>query len=1190
MRLASIHLRSYGPFERAVLDLDAPRAGLQIVHGPNERGKSTALRAIGALLFGFPARTEDAFGRDYATLRVGAVIEDGGRRLALMRRKGTQRTLFEFDPVGGDERPERVVEQAVIDGLLGGIDAARFAAMHGLGSDQLRLGGRTLLDSGSELGATLFEAAGGVPRLRAVAAALKTEADALFLPNGRNPRLNLVLGELAASTEAARAAGLRPRDWARLRDDRDRADESVRGLEARLRDRRERLARVDRLIGLAPQVARLDALRRRLSELDDAPRLAPDAVERLAAWRQSLEESERACADALAERARLESAVGLLQPSQPHLDAAADIVLLGARLDELEAVRRDRPALAVAEEAATLTLRRALAAIDPETAARLATPAQLAARADALLPPRAVVSEARRLAAARRALDGRRTDAAQASDLAERALERSRAALQATQAPANASMLGAALEAVAADGDLEHRAATLRARLDAEDVALAAQAAALGDLEVRVLARRALPSAPEIERAAQGARARRAGLDALRERIAAALDEATLLRAAREALLGQRALVGREALLAARAAREARLHDAHGASDDAPRGLAFAALEAAIGDADRLADARFDDAARIADLESLARRIADSDARIAALRESFVQDEAAHAEADRAWRVRLAADGLPPLDPTDWPDRIARHARVLDALRARDELAAELHAVQADIARHLGLLDEAWQTLRRDLPALPTLAGRLAHGRALIDEARLVSGEHRRLSDAHGRDQQDLAARTRTLAELDEALAAAAPDWAAVATALTLEADADCAVLEARLESFDTLRDALLAREGAERGLRIADDRLEALCADAAALAQRLGMAAPAHDAVPGFVAGCGMALAEAQRAREEHVRLQGELATLQAGLAAAGRRRDEALAGLEALRLQAGIGDAALLPDAVLRSDARRAALGEAERTEATVRAATGAAHELLLAEVAASDEAALLAEREALARSIAEQESGRDAALVERTRAQTALDEADGDGAASRAAEAVRERLAASARLAVDVARLRLARELLDQAVQRHAQRVQGPLLAAASRWFARITGGRWEALRPDWAGDRQVLLAERSDGTRLLVEQLSEGTADALFLALRLAAIDVRLGAAPPVPLLLDDVLMTFDDGRAARTLQGLAELGVRNQVVYFTHHAHLVDLARSVLPAEAVSVTELRQGPPEPEPPDADADVDVDAEAA
>ncbi|RPH42639.1 MAG: hypothetical protein EHM87_16170, partial [Burkholderiales bacterium] len=535
MRLAALHLRAYGPFDRAVLDLDAPRAGLQIVHGPNERGKSTALRAIGALLFGFPARTEDAFGRDYAALRVGAVIEDGdGRRLALMRRKGMQRTLFEFDPDGGDERPERIVEQAVIDGLLGGVDAARFAAMHALGSEQLRLGGRTLLDSGSELGSTLFEAAGGVPRLRAVAAALKTDADALFLPNGRNPRLNLALAELATATEAARAAGLRPRDWARLRDERDRADASVREVESRLRDLRARQARVDRLIGLAPQVARLEALRRRIAELDDAPRLASDAGERLAAWRQSLEESERACGDALAERERLVASLEALRPSQPHLDAAAEIVLLAARLDEIEAVHGARPGLSASEEAATLALRRALAAIDADPGFGTAAAARVASQAAALAPPRAVVAEARRLAAVHRALEGRRSDATTARELAARALERSRAALQAAEPPVDMAVLAAALEAVAADGDLERRVASLRARLEAEDAALAAQAVALDATDVRALACLALPAVAEVERAAQAARAGLAGIDAQRGLIGAVREETAPLHSARE--------------------------------------------------------------------------------------------------------------------------------------------------------------------------------------------------------------------------------------------------------------------------------------------------------------------------------------------------------------------------------------------------------------------------------------------------------------------------------------------------------------------------------------------------------------------------------------------------------------------------------------------------------------------------------
>jgi DNA repair protein SbcC/Rad50 len=139
---------------------------------------------------------------------------------------------------------------------------------------------------------------------------------------------------------------------------------------------------------------------------------------------------------------------------------------------------------------------------------------------------------------------------------------------------------------------------------------------------------------------------------------------------------------------------------------------------------------------------------------------------------------------------------------------------------------------------------------------------------------------------------------------------------------------------------------------------------------------------------------------------------------------------------------------------------------------------------------------------------------------------------------------------------------------------LLAAAERWFTCITGGAWRGLKPDWRDDDQVLLAQRDDGRELTIDCLSEGTADQLYLALRLGAIEVRLGSAPAVPLLLDDVLMTFDDARAARTLVALAELGRRNQVIYFTHHRHLADLAReSLSPADVAVSTLARCGAPD-----------------
>ena len=132
MRIASLHLKAYGPFNGAIIDFDRGPSGLHLVYGPNEHGKSTAMRAITALLFGFPVRTDDHFGRDYSALRVGAVLADDKGSRAVMRRKGARQTLFEFDLATGLEHPERLIDQASIDALLGGDDARRFDLMHSL--------------------------------------------------------------------------------------------------------------------------------------------------------------------------------------------------------------------------------------------------------------------------------------------------------------------------------------------------------------------------------------------------------------------------------------------------------------------------------------------------------------------------------------------------------------------------------------------------------------------------------------------------------------------------------------------------------------------------------------------------------------------------------------------------------------------------------------------------------------------------------------------------------------------------------------------------------------------------------------------------------------------------------------------------------------------------------------------------
>ena len=95
--------------------------------------------------------------------------------------------------------------------------------------------------------------------------------------------------------------------------------------------------------------------------------------------------------------------------------------------------------------------------------------------------------------------------------------------------------------------------------------------------------------------------------------------------------------------------------------------------------------------------------------------------------------------------------------------------------------------------------------------------------------------------------------------------------------------------------------------------------------------------------------------------------------------------------------------------------------------------------------------------------------------------------------------------------------------------------------------------------VLKAKPAQGTPVVIGALSEDTADQLYLALRLAALQVQRQPDRMMPLVLDDVFMSSDDERAAQVFQALASFAAQGQVLVFTHHQHLVEIAtRTVQP--------------------------------
>jgi uncharacterized protein YhaN len=278
--------------------------------------------------------------------------------------------------------------------------------------------------------------------------------------------------------------------------------------------------------------------------------------------------------------------------------------------------------------------------------------------------------------------------------------------------------------------------------------------------------------------------------------------------------------------------------------------------------------------------------------------------------------------------------------------------------------------------------------------------------------------------------------------------------------------------------------------------------------------------------------------------------------------AELARLHAAAGTEDLAALAEAVQRA-ARRAALHAAIAVEAvTLREqGDGLPEDRLRAELDGFDPDSAVARLAGIEARQHELNEERTRLGGERQRVQAEIARLEAGRDAAAIAQDARQALAEAQDAAERYARLHVARTLLKAGIERLRQGQQGPMLQAATRHFALLTGGRYARLDTDEEGEAPVLRALQANGAACPMDQLSEGTRDQLYLALRVAALEIQAEAAEPLPFIADDLLASFDETRALAALRLLAGLGRQVQVILFTHHAHLAELATAV-PGTAV----------------------------
>ena len=1175
MRLDRLDLLAYGPFYDRSLPLGP---GFHLIYGPNEAGKSTTLRAVSSLLFGFPRTLEDHFRFDAADLRLGGeVVASDGRRLSFLRRRRGKGAFV--DATGNPLDPH------ALTAFTGGMDREEFERLFSLNGVRLREFALALLADGGGLGTGLVEAGAGIVGLRKRIEALSAEREELFTARGRTKVLNTLITRFGDLRKGARDRMLSPAEYRRIETERSRLKGEVDRLR-REQDEVDRTIRTgERILRILPKKARYRDLMARLESLSSVPLLPQEAFDR----RIRAESELRAASE---EVARLDKSLSELLGKKESSPVEEALTLLESELEPLEGRRG-----AIAQSQSELPRRREERERLRQEVARLMEglgwgedPSTL----PDLLPAEARLKTIESLLERKTSLDSLVEESLRTLSRAENDLALLRKGMADLPAPPDLPPMEALHERVV-------RLAEKSPDLSRREKALEAEARRLSE-KVQSLG---CPSGEMSELRAMRAPSESTILD-FERRFGALFDREAKLRQEIESLERRE----REA-----DAKMRRLGEVGGV-------VSPAELQEIRHQRDRFFDLL------------VRRHIAGEKDREEECREIFPQESAAPLE--RAHHVALtiqesdrAADDLRSHAQEAAEMSLLRSERE-ECLRLREESHGRLEALTREIvqlAADWGALwppgfvriegsgrpdplPEALRSWQKSREALSLQEEKLVSERLLLEEARREESEIRReaaplffrLDLFPGEKEEQVSARlvTAPLSEIKARLDAVLAE----ARDLKQRRDTDANLLKERERSVRQETEDLadhrktverwekdfreaLEKAGFPEGIREAEARvridslrrLAIVEADLRGLSDRirkmeederlfshtvrdLWRRAGLMGDPPGSIEGATLLVDRSRKNRDNMVRanaIDDRIREIGKEKVRAEKSLRQSQSVLETLFRDAGASD----PEDLARIEERsreKAAFGkERKEIEAQILSeGEGESLETILAQTEGVD-------AEALRRNVAEA-SERKGSLVEDFERALSLQasfnaqtEQRLEGLSVDLEQEAENVLAVMSSHVTEYLRLTALETVLRRAMEIYRERTQGPLLQEGSRLFMAMTGGGYRGLQADF-DDRgaPVLRAARPDGTSLDTESLSDGTLDVLYLSLRLAAVLRHNAMAEPLPFLADDLFVNLDDGRSRLAFEVLGEVASSSQVLFFTHHRHMVDLAREVLP--------------------------------
>jgi len=1158
MKIREIRLIAFGHFTDLRIDLSGGKEGLHIIYGPNEAGKSSALRALRHMLYGIPERSLDDFLHPYTKMRVGAAIQrKDGDVLEFVRRKGRSNTLRAVDD-------KTVLDESILHQFLSGVNADVFSTMFGIAHADLVRGGREIIQGGGSMGQIIFAAGSGVANLRAVQEELQSEIDLLFKPSGQKPKINEAVSKLNKSRKELRDAQLPSQEWVNHDQALQKAQDRKQAVDQELAHKQRDRHRLERIQEALPIIAQRNELLEDLKNYATAVLLPENfrderhgLITKLSIAEDNRTQTLQVIETLERDMAKLEVSEGLIENSGlieeihqelgSHRKAARDRIRLQTRKDVLRSEAKDilrglRDDLTL-EDAKKLRIKKADKVGIQELGIKFERIITRIENAQEAIPK---ISD-------------------QINDFDTQ--------LKTLDKPKPIDQLKIAIEQAEEYGVLENRwredQTEIRNDVKTLEIKLSKQSLWAGSIEeIEGLSTPSLETIDEFDDRTDKAERTAAELKSESKRLHGAQSE---IEQQIEQLQLEQEVPTEEDLQDLRDAREQgwQLVRSTIKGDCVPDeelqdfirrfqpAVTLAdAFEASVLQTDEIADRLRREADRVANLARLIAEKAAQEKQSKHLKEDLDIAEKKLSEINNEWAKLWQAAGITPRTPREMRGWTQDHAAMTEKAAEIREQKSKTGALQKSIDKRRNALGQSLHSLSEPRTVRDELlADLIKRARMVIEQQEELINIRKQFQSEKKQKEKELAEAKTRVEQSEKDLSQWKKQWEPAVRPLGLVVDSKPSQANAVMDDLSTLFEKLKEAETLQK-------RIKGIDLDSTEFA----------DKVTGLVKTVAEELADLpvdRAATELNARLnraranQTKLQAFEKQLSKEQKRDNQANKQMTRIKTQlkgmceeAGCKSYEELPEAERCSKKRRQIESDLKSLdEQLLKLSAGDTIDDFVKEALNEDPDGLNTEIERLAEEIDKLKGERSAQDRTVGREENELSKMDGS---ARAADIAEETQMLLGRIENDVeqyARLRLASFVLKQAIERYREKNQAPILKRANSFFAQMTRGSFEGVRADFDDNGQpVLVGVRPGGKEVVgVEGMSEGTADQLYLVLRLAGLEEYLEQNEPIPFIVDDILIKFDDDRAVAALKALAQLSTRTQVIFFTHHRHLVELA-------------------------------------